>query len=162
MRAYRRPCQWYAQAPLGPFSSRTYRLIEFSFACVFCPITADAVKNALQAPSDEEVGFLRSKKTGGEKISLLVSLPPYSPCGESTSLITSARRRCASEQPPVGRLLASRRGRLSAAAGLGITNAFWNPQPCWGFSYTIKRRIPLESSVLLCLVYSTVSVTGLE
>ena len=33
-----------------------------------------------------------------------------------TSLITSARRRCACEQPPEGRLLASRRGRPDAPA----------------------------------------------
>ena len=29
-----RPCRWYAQAPLGPFTSRAYRLIEFYFACM--------------------------------------------------------------------------------------------------------------------------------
>ena len=45
-----RPCRWYAQAPLGPFTSRAYRLIEFSFACVWCPTTADAVRCALRPP----------------------------------------------------------------------------------------------------------------
>ena len=47
---YHRPCRWYAQAPLGPFTSRAYRLIEFSFACVFCPTTANAVIGAPKAP----------------------------------------------------------------------------------------------------------------
>ena len=46
----RRRCRWYAQAPLGPFTSRAYRLIEFSFACVFCPTTANAVIGAPKAP----------------------------------------------------------------------------------------------------------------
>ena len=32
-----RPCRWYALAPLGPFTSRAYRLIEFSFACMKYP-----------------------------------------------------------------------------------------------------------------------------
>ena len=32
-----RPCRWFAQAPLGPFTSRAYRLIESSFACMRCP-----------------------------------------------------------------------------------------------------------------------------
>ena len=48
-----RVCRWYALAPLGPFISRAYRLIEFSFACVWCPTTADAVRYAPKAPSDE-------------------------------------------------------------------------------------------------------------
>ena len=58
------------------------------------------------------------QKTGGEIISLLVSLPPSSPNGESTSLI---------------------RGRLAAAAGLGIAKAFWNHQHSWWFSLTNKE-----------------------
>ena len=45
-----RPCRWYAQAPLGPFTCRAYRLIELSFACVWCPTTADAVRCALRPP----------------------------------------------------------------------------------------------------------------
>ena len=45
-----RPCRWYAQAPLGPFTGRAYRLIEFSFARVFCPTTADAAMDAPKAP----------------------------------------------------------------------------------------------------------------
>ena len=32
-----RPCRWFAQAPLGPFTSRAYRLIESSFARMRCP-----------------------------------------------------------------------------------------------------------------------------
>ena len=56
-----RPCRWYAQAPLGPVTSRAYRLIEFSFACVFCPTTADAVMCAPKAPSDEGAGFCEAK-----------------------------------------------------------------------------------------------------
>ena len=84
--------RWYALAPLGPFTSRAYRLIEISFACVFCPTTADAVIYA-------------AKKDWGREFVILVSLPPSSPNGESTSLI---------------------RGRLAAAAGLGIAKAFWN------------------------------------
>ena len=42
--------RWYAQAPLGPTTCRAYRLIEFSFACVFCPTTANAVISAPKAP----------------------------------------------------------------------------------------------------------------
>ena len=61
-----RPCRWYAQAPLGPFTSRAYRLIELSFACVFCPTTADAVMCAPKAPSDEGAGFCEAKDWGRE------------------------------------------------------------------------------------------------
>ena len=32
-----RPCRWFAQAPLGPITSRAYRLIEFSFYCMMRP-----------------------------------------------------------------------------------------------------------------------------
>ena len=32
-----RPCRWFAQAPLGPITSRAYRLIEFSFCCMMRP-----------------------------------------------------------------------------------------------------------------------------
>ena len=66
------PCRWYALAPLGPFISRAYRLIEFSFACVFCPTTADAVIYALTAPSDEGAGFCKAKDWGRD----IFSLPP--------------------------------------------------------------------------------------
>ena len=48
-----RPCRWYAQAPLGPFSSPAYRLIELSTTCISCPTTADAVMHMPKAPSDE-------------------------------------------------------------------------------------------------------------
>ena len=103
-----RPCRWFAQAPLGPFTSRAYRLIELSFACVLCPTTADAVIYAPKAPSDEGADFCEAKDWGRE-FALLVSLPPSSPNGESTSLI---------------------RGKLAAAAGLGIAKAFWNHRHC--------------------------------
>jgi len=32
-----RPCRWFAQAPLGPITSRAYRLIESSFYCMMRP-----------------------------------------------------------------------------------------------------------------------------
>ena len=32
-----RPCRWFAQAPLGPITSRTYRFIESSFYCMMRP-----------------------------------------------------------------------------------------------------------------------------
>ena len=32
-----RPCRWFALAPLGPITSRAYRLIEFSFCCMMRP-----------------------------------------------------------------------------------------------------------------------------
>ncbi len=32
-----RPCWWFAQAPLGPITSRAYRLIESSFYCMMRP-----------------------------------------------------------------------------------------------------------------------------
>ena len=32
-----RPCRWFAQAPLGPITSRAYSLIEFSFCCMMRP-----------------------------------------------------------------------------------------------------------------------------
>ena len=32
-----RPCRWFAQAPLGPITSRAYKLIEFSFCCMMRP-----------------------------------------------------------------------------------------------------------------------------
>ena len=78
-----RPCRWYAQTPLGSFTSRAYRLIQFSFACVCCPTTADAVRCVLWPPLHK--------------------------------------------------------GRLSAAAGLGIAKAFWNHRHCRWFFYTIKK-----------------------
>ena len=74
---------------------------------------------APQAPSDEGAGFCEAKDWGRD-FSLLVSLPPSSPNGESTSLI---------------------RGRLSAAAGLGIAKAFWNHRHSRWNSYT-KRKPP--------------------
>ena len=87
-------------------------LSEISFTCVFCPATADAVIYAPKAPSDEGAGFCEAKDWGRE-FALLVSLPPSSPNGESTSLI---------------------RGRLVAAAELGIAKAFWNHRRCRWFS----------------------------
>ena len=102
-----RPCRWYAQAPLGPFTSRAYRLIELSFACVSCPATADAVIcTPLLAPSDEGAGFCGAKDWGREYSSSCFS-PSVFAYGESTSLI---------------------RGRQAAAAELGIAKAFWNHQ----------------------------------
>ena len=135
---YHRPCRWYAQAPLGSFTNRAYRLIEFSFACVFCPTTADAVTNAHKAPSDEGAGFLRSKKTGGENISLLVSLPPSSPHGESTYKLWSDCPRQSFIERSAALCNTLVRGRLSAAAGLGIAKAFWNHWHCRWYSYTRK------------------------
>ena len=32
-----RPCRLFAQAPLGPITSRAYKLIEFSFCCMMRP-----------------------------------------------------------------------------------------------------------------------------
>ena len=141
-----RPCRWYALAPLGPYTSQAYRLIELSFACVSCPATADAViSTPLVAPSNEGAGFCGAKDWGREYFSACFS-PSVFAYGESTSepllsalrtippltgkstLIISARRRYTSEQPGEARRLARRRGRHAAAAGLGIAKAFWNHQ----------------------------------
>jgi len=63
-----RPCRWYAQAPLGPFICRAYRLIELPFACVFCSTTADAVMCVpAQLPLTRGLDFAK-QKTGGEII----------------------------------------------------------------------------------------------
>ena len=116
-----RPCRWYAQAPLGPFTSRAYRLIELSFACVSCPATADAVIcTPLLAPSDEGAGFCGAKDWGREYSSSCFS-PSVFAYGESTSLI---------------------RGRLSAAAELGIAKAFWNHRHYRWVSLTNKKIRP--------------------
>ena len=67
-----RPCRWYALAPLGPFISRAYRLIEFSFAFVWCPTTADAVRYAPKAPLCKGqisplAGKMSAKRTKGAR-----------------------------------------------------------------------------------------------
>ena len=136
-----RPCRWYAQAPLGPFTSRAYRLIEFSFACVFCPTTADAVMCAPKAPSDEGAGFCEAKDWGRE-FSLLVSLPPSRLCRATSGPLLSALR---TFSPLTGKSTLIR-GRLSAAAGLCIAKAFWNHRHSRWYSYTIKRRLPYEGA----------------
>ena len=109
-----RPCRWYAPAPLGPFTSRAYRLIEFSFACVWCPTIADAIRCAPRPPC---VKGTQSPHSGDWGIATMRSIPPS---------------RLSAVPPPFAQ------GRHSAAAGLGIAKAFWNPQPCWGFSCTTK------------------------
>ena len=75
-----RPCRWYAQAPLGPFTSRAYRLIELSFACLFCPTTANAVANAPTAPSDEGA-VMPNGMTEGENSRDTSSFSPSAPSG---------------------------------------------------------------------------------
>ena len=127
--------RWYAQAPLGPTTCRAYRLIELSFACVFCLTTADAVIYAPKAPSDEGAGFCEAKDWGRE-FALLVSLPPSSPNGESTSRPLLSALQTFSPLTGKSALI---RGRLSAAAGLGIAKAFWNHRHCRWFSVYNKK-----------------------
>ena len=59
-------------------------------------------RTSAKAPSDEGAGFLRSKKTGGEKFLFYFSPSDFA-YSEATSLI---------------------RGRFTAAAGLGTAKAF--------------------------------------
>ena len=123
-----RPCRWYAQAPLGPFTSQAYRLFKLSFACVSRPTTANAVMYAPKAPSDEGAGFCEAKDWGRE-FALLVSLPPSSPNGESTSLI---------------------RGRLDRCGGTGHSESFLEP-PALPVVFFIQSRVPeaIASGTLL-------------
>ena len=79
--------RWYAQAPLGSFTSRSYRRNEISFAYVFCPTTADAVIYALKAPSDEGLAFAK-QKTGGEITT------PQSRCSRDSSPDKGSLGRC--------------------------------------------------------------------
>ena len=95
----------FTSPPLGSFTSRAYRLIELSFACLWCPTSADAVRCALRPPLTRGLDFAK-QKTGGEKSSLFVSLPPSSPTGESTTLI---------------------RGRLDRCGGTGHSESFLEP-----------------------------------
>ena len=89
-----RPCRWFAQAPLGPFTSRAYRLIEYlSLACLAPLPQMRLCTHRTPAPSDEGAGFCKAKDWGRD-LSLLVSLPPSSPNGESTSLIRGRLDRC--------------------------------------------------------------------
>ena len=60
-----------------------------------------------KAPSDEGAGFLRSKKTGGENVPLMFSLPPSLPVGKDTSLIRGrlrAIRESPANLPPRGKV----------------------------------------------------------
>ena len=79
--------------------------------------TADAVMHTPKAPSDEGAGFLRSKKTGGERF--LFSLPPSKIKDFATSLV---------------------RGRLTAAAGLCKAKAFLNHRHRWFALYKKKQE----------------------
>ena len=49
-------------------------------------------------------------------------------------------------------------GRLAAAAGLGIAKAFWNPQPRWGFSYTINAQPDEYGWALQTVIVVTMTV----
>ena len=122
-----RPCRWFALAPLGPIASRAYRyrLIEFSFACVSCPTTADAVIYASKAPlckgSCQPNGWLRD-------------------CHYESNPSEQNQRFC---PPPLTQ------GRLSAAVGLGKAKAFWNHRHRRWFSLCNKEPTVHHRSVLL-------------
>ena len=92
---------------LGPFTSRAYRLIEFPFPYMSYPTTTNVVCSFSWPPLTRGLAFAK-QKTGGENISSSRFSPSVFACGESTSLI---------------------RGRRTAAAGLGIANAFENHRP---------------------------------
>jgi len=84
---------------------------------------ANAVKNALEAPSDEGAGFLRSKKTGGEIFSSWFS-PTVTACAVP---------------PP-----SSEGGTLLGGILLSICDFITEISPCFG--YTKKKETGKEFS----------------
>ena len=98
-------------------SFRVYFLTMRHSLCIPQIGTYRAVGRSAQRPpltrGLEKIGSSKPIFDWGRDKFEAFSLPPAL---RATSLITSARRRCASEQPSAARLLASRRGRLWKAA----------------------------------------------
>ena len=118
-------------APSGHITGRAYRLVELYFNCASHPITAYAVLHSPQAPSDEGAGFLRSKKTEGENISLIVSLPP----SKIKDFCHLPRQREASR--------------------IRIAKAFGNHQLCWWYSNTNKKQRSADRCFLFINSYNS-------